>query len=206
MRLSMCRMESTARRTPAAPVVAYSLELPALAAASPALRATSSTVEFISSMAVAVSVMRSRCTSTPELTRSTWEVSSSMAANTRLEMSPARSAASEMEVSRAWTLASWALASSRARPVSAMADSAWAVLARASSMLRRRSATMLAVSSLRARSSWEKSPSAVAERSPPATLRAKARRDSRGAMTRMRMVNRARMAPARASSTQAAWV
>ncbi len=107
-------MEATARRTPAAPVVAFCLEWSALWAALEALRATSMMVPVISSMAVAVSVMRSRWISTPWFTCWTWPVSSPMAAKIFSDTERALPAAAPMSAKSPLTSASSALDLARA--------------------------------------------------------------------------------------------
>ncbi len=66
-------MASTDCSTMLAPFMARSRASEALPDAALALRATSSTAAFISSMAVAVSVMRSRCRRVPWSTSTIWE-------------------------------------------------------------------------------------------------------------------------------------
>ena len=79
-------MEFTTWLTSLAPLWALSRVRPDCSDAWPALRATSSTVEFISVMALAVDSTRARCVSAPRDTCSICAESSSEAAATRPEM------------------------------------------------------------------------------------------------------------------------
>ncbi len=99
-----CRMSATTPSTTVLPLWALALACSAVSAAREAFLATSSTVEFISSMAVAVSPARSDWVRAPWLACSIWAESSWEAEAVAWATSPRVTAAASM-ASR-WAVAS----------------------------------------------------------------------------------------------------